>query len=278
MAWDKMKVKAGCIMKEQVIYYQDELKDEFSEAQITAKRIDGAYRYVRTGFWDRCKHILSYRVVAEPLAWIFLKLRFHHTIKNRSVLKAAQNTGYYLYGNHTNAGADALIPSMLVFPKAASVIVHPNNVSMPVLGRITPYLGALPLPDDKEAMKHFSEALKTVIRRKNPVVIYPEAHIWPYYTDIRNFPDASFRYPVSDDVPVFCFTNTYQKKRIGFGVKIVTYVDGPFYPKEREDGQKTTGKDRRKSLRDQVYAAMKSRAGHNTVERIHYIKKETDHD
>jgi 1-acyl-sn-glycerol-3-phosphate acyltransferase len=265
-------------MREKIIYYEDELTDEFSKAAITAKKIDGSYRYIRTGFGERCKHIVSYRVAAEPLAWLYLKIRFHHTIVNRNVLKTAKDTGYYLYGNHTNAGVDALIPSMLVFPKAASVIVHPNNVSMPVMGRITPYLGALPLPDDKEAMKHFSAALKAVIRRKNPVVIYPEAHIWPYYTDIRNFPDASFHYPVSDGVPVFCFTNTYQRKRFGFGVKIVTYVDGPFYPKEPADGTKATAKDRRKSLRDQVYHAMKSRAVCSTVKKIQYIKKETDHD
>ena len=28
-----------------VIYYQNELEDEFSEAQITPKRIDGSYDY-----------------------------------------------------------------------------------------------------------------------------------------------------------------------------------------------------------------------------------------
>ena len=166
-------------MKEKIIYYQDERNDEFSTAEITPRTIDGSYDYIRDGFWGRCAHILCYRVIAEPLAWLYLKIRFRHKTVNRSLLKEAKKTGYYLYGNHTNAGADALIPSMLTFPKAASVIVHPNNVSMPVLGRITPYLGALPLPDDKPAMKNFSKALKTLMEKKMPVVIYPEAHIWP---------------------------------------------------------------------------------------------------
>ncbi len=75
------------------------------------------------------------------------------------MLKQAGNSGFYLYGNHTHFLADALIPTLVNHPRETAVIVHPNNVSMPVLGRITPYLGALPLPDDRGAMKHFLEAL-----------------------------------------------------------------------------------------------------------------------
>jgi 1-acyl-sn-glycerol-3-phosphate acyltransferase len=223
---------------------------------------------------DRFAHILLYRIIAEPLAWLFLKLKFNHKIINKNLLTSQKAQGYYLYGNHTNPIADALIPSMLTFPKKATVIVHPNNVSMPVFGRITPYLGAFPLPDDKAAMKNFGNALNKTIMDKNPIVIYPEAHIWPYYTDIRAFKDNSFHYPVADGVPVYCFTNTYHKKRIGNGCRIVTYVDGPFFP----DKAAVTPKAKRQSLRNQVYERMKMRAKENTVEKIHYIKKENKHD
>jgi 1-acyl-sn-glycerol-3-phosphate acyltransferase len=259
-------------MRDKVICYTDELNDEFSSASITPKRIDGSYRYMRKGFMDRFAHVLFYRIIAEPLAWLFLKIKFNHNIINNNLLKAEKSEGYYLYGNHTNPVADAFIPSMLTFPKKASVIVHPNNVSMPILGKVTPYLGALPLPDDKAAMKNFGAALTEIIRSKNPIVIYPEAHIWPYYTDIRNFKDASFHYPVTDNTPVYCFTNTYHKKRLGKGCKIVTYVDGPFFPDEKA----TTPKAKRQSLRNQVYDMMKMRAKENTVEKIHYIKKEAE--
>jgi 1-acyl-sn-glycerol-3-phosphate acyltransferase len=259
-------------MRDKVIYYTDELTDEFSNAAITPKRIDGSYRYLRKGFIDRFAHILLYRIIAEPIAWLFLKIKFNHKIINKNVLKKDKTKGYYLYGNHTNPMADAFIPSMLTFPKKASVIVHPNNVSMPVLGAVTPYLGAFPLPDDKEAMKNFGAALTETIRCKNPIVIYPEAHIWPYYTDIRNFKDTSFHYPVSENVPVYCFTNTYHKKRFGKGCKIITYVDGPFFPDENATSPKT----KRLSLRNQVYDKMKMRAKANTIEKIHYIKKEKE--
>jgi 1-acyl-sn-glycerol-3-phosphate acyltransferase len=260
------------VMGDKVIYYTDELNDEFSSAAITPKRIDGGYRYLRNGCLGTIAHILLYRIIAVPLGWIFLKIKFHHTIIGKDKLKRTSHIGYYLYGNHTNPVADAFIPSIISFPKKASVIVHPNNVSMPVIGSLTPYLGALPLPDDKTAMKNFTEVLKKIIGDSNPIVIYPEAHIWPYYTDIRNFKDSSFHYPVSDNVPVYCFTNTYHKKRFGNGCKIITYVDGPFYP----DKNVITPKAKRQSLRNQVYDTMKMRAKENTYTKIQYIKKEKE--
>ena len=79
----------------------------------------------------------------------------------------------------------------------------------------------------------------------------------------QTFKELSFRYPIKYNYPTYCFTNTYQKRRWRKTPRIVTYVDGPFYP---EDG--TEGK---MSLRNQVYATMKKRAESNTVEMITYI-------
>lgn len=252
-----------------VIYYQDELNDEFSGDSIRPRPITGDYPYLKTGLCARFRHILAYRILATSFAFCFLKIRFHHKIVNRQVLKAAKGQGFFLYGNHTQAMADPFVPSMVCFPRAAYVVVHPNNVSMPVLGRITPYLGAMPLPDDMQAAKNFVRAIETRIEEKNCVMIYPEAHIWPYYTDIRPFLDASFRYPVKCGAPVFCLTNTYQKRRFSKRPKMVTYVDGPFYP-----APDAPPKQQRQQLRDAVYARMKERAKQNTVCVIHYEKKE----
>ncbi len=249
--------------KQKIIYYQDEQKDEFAEDNITPRTIDGSYRYERSAiscfFW--------YRVIAIPLAYLYMKLHFHHKIINRQLLKQAGGEGYFMYGNHTHFLADALIPTMVNMPKAVSVIVNPNNVSMPVLGRITPSLGALPLPDDKDAAKNFLRAIDRRMEKKQCVMIYPEAHIWPYYTDIRPFADTSFRYPVHYGVPVFCLTNTYQKRRFSRKPKIVTYIDGPFYA---DAGM--SAKEQRKQLRDCAYGKMKERAKNNEVILVRYEK------
>lgn len=260
-------------MEKNIIYYMDELNDEFSTAVITPKKIDGSYKYIYKGLWKKFTHFFWYRIVATPLAFLYLKIYFGHRIKNRKILKAAKDTGWFIYGNHTHFMADALIPTMLSTPKDMYVIVHPNNVSMPYLGRITPSLGALPLPDDAEAAKKFIYAVETRIREKNAVTIYPEAHIWPYYTKIRPFKDTSFRYPIKCKVPVFCFTNTYQKRRFTKVPRIVTYVDGPFYPDKN-----LSGKLQREDLRNRVYETMVKRSEKNNVELIKYIKTGEEND
>lgn len=254
--------------KRRVIYYSDELNDEFSLAQITPKRIDENYRYVYGSVFKRFTHFFWYRIVATPIAYLYTRLAFHHKIIGRDILKKYKGTGYFLYGNHTQDIADAFIPSMLNFPKDDYVIVHPNNVSMPILGRITPSLGALPLPDDMAAYRNFMQAVELRIRQKNAVVIYPEAHIWPYYTGIRPFGDVSFSYPVKLNAPVFCFTNTYQKRRFGSEPEIVTYIDGPFYPDKG-----LSLKEQKKELRDKVYECMSERAKKSDVIKIEYIKR-----
>lgn len=256
-------------MKKKTIYYEDELKDEFSGSHITPRTIDDSYPYLRKGVGGRLLHIFWYRLVAVPVAAVCMQLFFHHKIVNRRVLKEYHKSGYVLYGNHTQPGADAVIPTLVCHPKKVSVIVHPDNVSMPVLGRITPYLGALPLPDTPKAAMHFMQAIQSELSDKSCLMIYPEAHIWPYYTGIRPFTDLSFRYPVTAKVPVFCLTNTYQKRRFSKRPRMVTYIDGPFFP-----DPSATAKIQKKQLRDNVYETMCLRALNSTMTVIDYVKKE----
>ncbi|MBQ7377545.1 MAG: hypothetical protein IJW71_04410 [Clostridia bacterium] len=257
--------------RQRVVYYKDELNDEFSTAEITPRRIDGNYRYLPTAWYKGLTHFFWYRIVATPLAFLYTKIVLHHKIVGKKKLRAHTKSkgGCFLYGNHTQIIGDALIPSMLTLPGDAYVIVHPNNVSMPYLGRITPSLGALPLPDDMAAYRNFIKAVATRIEQGHSVFIYPEAHIWPFYTGIRNFPDTSFYYPIKCGVPAFAFTNTYQKRRLSQKPRIVTYIDGPFYP----DAELPPAAQKAE-LRDRVYDAMCRRAALSDTAWIEYRKVE----
>jgi len=194
-------------------------------------------------------------MIALPLATVYLKLKFRHRIVGREKLKALKKEGIFVFGNHTQPTADALIPTFIVFPRSAYVIVHANNVSMPFLGRVTPYMGAIPLPDGLAAARNFNKTLTERVESSHPIFIYPEAHIWPYYTGIRPFGDLSFSYPVKYGTPVYSFTNVYKKRRSRTRARIITYVDGPFYPDTTLSPAKA-----RKKLRDEVYSAMCKRA------------------
>ena len=90
-------------LKQRTIYYQDELHDEFAGDHIKAKHIGQDYRYIRVRLLERMLHGFWYRIVAVPLARLYMKLHFSHKIINKEVLKQAGNSGFYLYGNHTTA-------------------------------------------------------------------------------------------------------------------------------------------------------------------------------
>ncbi|MBO5287542.1 MAG: hypothetical protein J6B34_05405 [Clostridia bacterium] len=257
--------------KRKVIYYEDELNDEFSLAKITPRKIDENYVYVHSSFFKKLTHFFWYRIVAMPIAFFYTKLKFHHKIVNKEVLKPYKRSGYFIYGNHTQDIGDAFMPNMFNITKDKYMIVHPNNVSMPVVGKISPSLGALPLPDGMGAYRNFMKAIEHHINKKHAIVVYPEAHIWPFYTKIRNFPDTSFQYPIKYDVPAFCFTNTYQKRRLSKKPRIVTYIDGPFFP-----NKELPLKEQRKDLRDRIYDCMCQRAKKSEVTWIEYIKKDND--
>lgn len=120
-------------------------------------------------------------------------------------------------------------------------------------------------------MRNFRDAIRTRITQGNFVMIYPEAHIWPFYTGIRDFPATSMKYPVELDAPSFAMTTTYRKRRFGKKPRTVTYLDGPFYPDPT-----LPPKARAQALRDQIYDAMVKRSKESDCEYIRYIKKEEE--
>lgn len=251
------------------VYYTDARNDEFSSAQIEPRRIDESYRYIDPRPGWKAARFVAYRLFAMPAAFLYCKLVLHARFENRQVLKAVGKTGCFVYGNHTQQVGDPFLPNLALFPKSVYMIVHPNNVSMPVLGKITPYLGALPLPSNIKAMRSFLDAIRTRIEEGSFIMVYPEAHIWPYYTGIRDFPATSMKYPVELDVPSFALTTTYHRRLFSRKPRTVTYLGGPFYP-----DRSLPPRARAQALRDEIYETMVSRSKESDCEYIRYVKKE----
>ena len=256
-------------MKEQkIIYYKDELNDEFSGPKIIPIKIDENYKYKHGKIWNICSYIIQ-NFLSMPIKVLYNKLKFRLKYVGKEKIKAYKKQGYFIYANHTQQFADTFIPSVAIYPKRNFLIVNPENISVKPFGKLVEMLGAIPVPGNKTAMKNFLEEIQTKIKNKNTITIYPEAHIWPYYTKIRQFKDVSFKYPVQLNVPVFCMTNTYQKYGKNQNkIQIVTYIDGPFI------SNKNLGKkEQQKDLRDRVYNCMVERSKNSNIEYVQYIKK-----
>lgn len=257
--------------QKEIIYYKDELNEEFSTAKIVPRKIDENYKYIhKSVIWNAIAFLLQ-NVLSVPIKFLYAKIKFKIKYVGKEKLKPYKKQGYFIYGNHTQIFADTFITSNTNYPKKNFFIVNPENVSMKFLGNIVEMLGAIPIPSNKEAMKNFLEVIEKRIKDGNSVTIFPEAHIWPYYTKIRPFKTVSFKYPVQLNVPTFSVTNTYQSYgKNNDKVRIVTYVDGPFFP----DDECKTMKEKQQNLRDKVYIKMVERGQNSNIEVIKYVKKE----
>ena len=250
-----------------IIYYQDEVNDEFSEVKIEPRIIDENYKYIhKNPFWNMGAFIIQ-NIILVPIRILYAKIKFKITYIGKEKLKKYKKSGYFVYVNHTQPFGDTLIPSIPIYPKRNFFIVNPENVSMKILGNFVQMMGAIPVPSNLDAMKNFKKAIKKTIRDNHAITIYPEAHIWPYYTKIRPFKNTSFTYPVELDVPAFCMTNTYQRQKNN-KIKIVSYIEGPFF------ADKTLPKlSQKKDLRDKIYNQMVLQSQNSNIEVIKYCPK-----
>jgi len=256
------------VKESRIIYYTDELNEEFSGARIVPRVIDKNYPYFHGRFWDICS-FLAQNVFSMPVKIGYQKLKFHLKYVGKEKLEECKDRGYFIYGNHTQPFADTFIPSVANYPHRNFFIVSPENVSIPGMGLLAELLGAIPIPCDPGGMKNFMKSIEDKIRRNYSVTIYPEAHIWPYYTKIRPFRAVSFHYPVKLNCPVYVMTNTYHERAGKPGrADIVTYIDGPFYPDEG-----LNPRERRYELRDRVYRCMTERSRASDCEIIRYINR-----
>ena len=253
--------------KKQVIYYSDELNDEFSVAKIEPITIDENYKYSHNKIWEITSYIIQ-NYISMIIKVPYQKIKFNLEYIGKEKLKPYKKQGYFIYANHTQPFADTFIPSVGVYPKRNFLIVNPENVSMKGLKTLVEMLGAIPIPANKNATKNFINILERRINNKSSITIYPEAHIWPYYTKIRPYKAVSFKYPIKWNTPTFCMTNTYQS----YGknkdkIKIVTYIDGPFFADEG-----LNNKEKQNNLRDKIYNCMVERSKNSNIENIKYIK------
>ncbi|MBP3372564.1 MAG: acyl-phosphate glycerol 3-phosphate acyltransferase [Clostridia bacterium] len=225
------------------------------------------YVWIRTEPWHRMVAALVYGIAAvcsSIYCFLFLHARFHGAKRLRK-----EKNGFFLYSNHTQSVGDVFLPALACFPKRIYTVVSPQNYALPLIGKLLPALGALPLGENLSQMRSFNTAVSARIAQKHPIAIFPEAHVWDYCTFIRPFQSAAFKYPVTEQVPAYCMTVTYQKHPLLFRPVMHIYVDGPFFA-HCEGAVSLRAND----LCDQITVCMKERAARSNTAFIHYAKQE----
>lgn len=252
-------------MKQKNIKYFKSFTDDFEQSAIQNYKLPTDYKWVRNDIGSKILSAIIY-TAAIIFGSIYCKFFLHMRLRGRKKAKKIKG-GFFIYANHTQPVGDVFIPALAVLPKRIYTVVSPANYGIPFIGKILPFLGALPISETVQGIKELSRAMEYRISQKHPVVIYPEAHVWEYYTGIRPFSETSFKFPVKLQTPVFAMTVTYKKSKIFKKPIMEVFLDGPFY------SEGNTAKEKTGSLHSKVYSAMTKRAQNSDCEYIKYIKR-----
>lgn len=246
--------------------YYTSFTEDFVQSREQQFRLSPEYPYVRT---DRPFRVASAVVygLAVALSAVYCRLFLRMRIRGREKLRSVDRQGIFLYGNHTQPVGDVFTPAHCLFPRRIYTLASPANYGIPVIGRLLPYLGALPVADTVQGLRALQQAMALRLEQRKAIVIYPEAHVWEYYTGIRPFEATAFKFPAKFDKPVFSMTVTYQSTRLRRRPRMVVYLDGPFFP----EGDSL--REKAESLRQAVRAAMEQRARLSNTEFIAYRPK-----
>lgn len=266
------KYKIEHNLHHRIVYYKDPLTDDFAGTQISQKKVDDNFVYVHENkLWRLCSTIF-YFGIATPIMFALAKIKRHVRVKNKAVLKKVKKQGYFLYGNHTNI-YDAFIPHTQVSRfKKTYIIANPDAVSIKGTKNLVMMLGALPTPSSPQSVKNFNAAIEKRIGQKRVIVIYPEAHIWPFYRGLREFSDISFQYPARLNAPSIAMVTTYRKPKHKINKKRRPFIDitlsEPIYP-----NPELSLKENMQNIHDQIYNFMKQTIENSgSPEYINYVQ------
>ena len=260
--------------KNGVIYYSDELRDDFNEIGLKRPPVPEGYKYKRTNPINNFFSAILYHGIAKPIIGLYCVL---HGIKveGKKNLKALNGKGAFIFSNHVAISDVFKFQSEVFFVgKRVNILGYSDTISMPIVRNLARALGYIPLPlkgDIKNAVA-MADAMEFYVNKGQYVLIYPEAHIWPYYTKVRSFRDGSFNYPAKANAPVVPAVTVWRKPLIGKKPKQTVYILEPIFPLEGK-----TILENKTYLYNETLKAMQEFANSTPqYEYIKYVKKEKE--
>ncbi len=251
-------------MKQPIVRYYRSFEDDFIQSQEQQYVLPAHYRWIRHDLGSKLLSAFIY-TLALVFSSVYCRLWLHVRFQNADTLRQAIKQGGFIYGNHTQPVGDVFNPALAAFPHRIYTVVSPSNLGIPVIGKMLPFLGALPIANTVAGIKQLNEAIAYRLQQNRCIVIYPEAHVWEYCKDIRPFKESSFKFPVKHRKPVFAMTATYQTRRFGKRPTMTIYLDGPFYPDDI-----LSPREQAIRLQQQVETVMKQRSQESNCEYIAY--------
>ena len=181
-------------------------------------------------------------------------------IIGRENYEKVQDSGVIITCNHFNPFDNfaihyALLPYMYNGSGKVlyKVIREGNFTNFPGLyGFFFRHCNTLPLSANFSTMKNFVQAVKTLLARKEKILIYAEQGMWWNYRKPRPMASGSFRFASENNVPVLPILITMEDSDIiggdGFPVQEYTVnILEPIYPDEQKSVKQNTEEMKKKN-------------------------------
>ena len=138
------------------IRYYDSYTDDFVKTRNQDYELKENYKWIHNNiFYKIFSYILYYIFILFSL--LYIKIVYRVSYKNRKVLKGYKS--YFMFSNHTLPFGDAIIPLITNFPNRPYYVADKANLGIPILGKLLPMLGILPIPNTVHKMQSFVDSV-----------------------------------------------------------------------------------------------------------------------
>ena len=167
---------------------------------------------------DYLRQKMTSKWVKTPVAMFLGKLYFKNSEKKEQViikdiygLENLENleTGGIITSNHFNPFEVFAVEKVFLESKLGkkhklyAVIREGNYTNFPGLyGFLFKNCNTLPLSSNHQTMKKFYDAIKTLLKRKDFILIYPEQSMWWNYQKPKPLKDGAYRFACRNNVPI----------------------------------------------------------------------------
>ena len=236
--------------------YQDENEHVIDLWTPCEFHIDKEYEYVPKGFLFSLFSNLLYYGIAYPVLTVLTKVIYDLKIEGEENVKSLK-TGAISVSNHVMF-LDCAMTGLSFRQRKIFFTTQEDSFKIPVVRKLIRLLKAIPIPENIENKKYFLKEINNILKQGDIVHIYPEASLWPYCTNIRNFKNGAFDLAVKNEVPIIPIVYTFRnpkgiRKFLKKKPDVTVTILKPVEPNKEEP----ILKQRMKQLKEIVYTQMK---------------------
>lgn len=254
-----------------VVIWDDEFHNEFVENNLDHPPVKENYVFHRENKFTSFFSNVVYFFLLKPVLSLYLYLSGTRVI-GRNNLKAVKDIGCYLYSNYVSFNDTYKIQALVVQNKRVDVIGYSDISKKKIKGKLAANFGYIPLPlkEDLVNTEKMVKSLDYRVMNKHDILIFPEAHMWPYYTHIRDFKWGSFAYPTRTMSPIVPIVTVFRSVWYSKKPKETIIIGKPIYPKMGFNAHQ----NKMFLYQECLNAMRKISDSYNQPEYIQYIKKD----